>query len=285
MTVTLLDALHMRRPRMIGVYLLTEPEPTLVDCGPAVCLDAVRQALVAHGLAVGDLRHLLLTHVHTDHAGAAGALVRENPSLLVHVHEIGAPHVVEPQRLEASARSLYGHAFDSLFGPIEPVPAKNVRVLSDRVLDLGVVPTPGHARHHVSFFGPDGACYIGDATGVLLPRGNFLYPASAPPGIDVDAWFASLDAVEAHGPSCLRLPHFGELADALAHLERMRERLGDWAARVRDGATVEEFVAAAEADLRAEADPTAIELFDQVPGFDLSYAGLKRYFDRRPEGG
>jgi glyoxylase-like metal-dependent hydrolase (beta-lactamase superfamily II) len=282
MSVEFFDILHLGTPGIIGIFLLTEPEPALVDCGPTVCVAALRRALAGSGMALTDVRHLLLTHIHPDHAGAAGALVRENPELLVHVHEIGAPHLVDPERLVTSARRLYpGGKFDRLFGPIEPVPQENVRVLESRVLDLEVIPTPGHAPHHVSFVGPDGACYAGDATGVIMPMGHFLYPASAPPGIDVDAWFASLDAIEQRRPTCLRLPHFGEVADAAAHVARMRERLGEWAGRVRDGATVEEFVAAAETELRAEADPAAAELLAHMPGFDLSYAGLKRYFEKQ----
>jgi glyoxylase-like metal-dependent hydrolase (beta-lactamase superfamily II) len=284
MTVELIDLMHLGRPQMIGVYLLREPEPALVDCGPAVCIPALRKALAACGVPLAEVRHLLLTHIHPDHAGAAGALVRESPSLTVHVHEIGAPHLVAPERLEASARRLYGDDFDRLFGAIEPVPEANVRVAGERVLDLEVFPTPGHAPHHISFLGPDGACYAGDATGVLVPRGHFLYPASAPPGIDVEAWLASLGAIEERRPACLRLPHFGEVADPAPHVARMRERLREWAGRVEGGATVEEFVAAAEKQLSAEAAPEAFELLEHMPGFDLSYAGLKRYFDKRGGG-
>ena len=110
----LLDLRHLGRERVIGSYLLEGDEPALVDCGPSSCLDALREDLAAHGLGIGELRHLVLTHIHLDHAGAAGSLVRENPDLLVHVSEIGAPHLVDPSRLEASARRLYGDAFDTL---------------------------------------------------------------------------------------------------------------------------------------------------------------------------
>lgn len=277
--------MHLGRPQMIGAWLLTEPEPALIDCGPAVCADALREGLAACGLALSDLRHLLLTHIHPDHAGGAGTLVRENPRITVHVHEIGAPHLVDPERLEASARRLYGARFDRLFSAIEAVPAANVRVVGERLLDLDVFPTPGHAPHHVSFLGPDGACYAGDALGVLVPRGQFLYPASPPPGIDVETWFASIAAIEQRRPRCLRLPHFGEVADVASLLARMRERLGEWARRVEAGVTMEEFVAAAEAELAAEAEPEAAELLEQMPGFDLSYAGLKQYYDKRARGG
>ena len=139
----LLDLEHLGRERVIGSYLLAGDEPALVDCGPASCLDTLRAGLAGHGLEVGELRHLLLTHIHLDHAGAAGSLVRENPGLLVHVSEVGAPHLVDPSRLERSARRLYGDDFDRLWGPLLPVPEENVRIVGDRVLDLEVFPTPG----------------------------------------------------------------------------------------------------------------------------------------------
>ncbi|MGH3042049.1 MAG: MBL fold metallo-hydrolase, partial [Gaiellaceae bacterium] len=123
----LLDLRHLGRERVIGSYLLDGDEPALVDCGPGSTVEALREGLAARGLEIGELRHLVLTHIHLDHAGAAGSLVRENPRLLVHVSEIGAPHVVDPSRLERSARRLYGDDFDRLWGALEPVPEENVR--------------------------------------------------------------------------------------------------------------------------------------------------------------
>jgi glyoxylase-like metal-dependent hydrolase (beta-lactamase superfamily II) len=282
----LIDGNHLGNPHVIGLWLLDGPEPALVDCGPAVCGAALRAGLSAAGLDLTDVAHLLLTHVHPDHGGGAGGLVRDHPGLQVHVSEAGAPHVVDPGRLEAGSRALYGDDFDRLFGPIEAVPAENVHVLGVRMLGLEVFPTPGHAWHHVSFLGPDGACYVGDAAGCLIPPGRFLYPASAPPGIDLAAWEASLDAIDSRRPTSLRLPHFGEVADAPAHLARTRERLGAWADRIRRGATAEEFVAAAELELEDEAGETA-GLYRQLPSFELSYAGLERYLDKQTtrEGG
>ena len=278
----LLDLEHLGRERVIGSYLLAGDEPALVDCGPASCLDALRAGLAGHGLEVGELRHLLLTHIHLDHAGAAGSLVRENPGLLVHVSEVGAPHLVDPSRLERSARRLYGDDFDRLWGPLVPVPEENVRVVGDRVLDLEVFPTPGHASHHVSYLTADGACCTGDAAGVRIPPGTYVAPVAPPPDIDVEAWERTLDAIAERRPERLLLAHFGVAEDPEFHLAELRTALRTWAERAREGSE-EEFIRAAEAEVRAAADQATAELFEQAGPFWQSYAGLRRYWDKKGE--
>ena len=278
----LLDLEHLGRERVIGSYLLAGDEPALVDCGPASCLDALRAGLAVHGLEVGELRHLLLTHIHLDHAGAAGSLVRENPGLLVHVSEVGAPHLVDPSRLERSARRLYGDDFDRLWGPLVPVPEESIRVVGDRVLDLEVFPTPGHASHHVSYLTADGACCTGDAAGVRIPPGSYVAPVAPPPDIDVEAWERTLDAIAERRPERLLLAHFGVAEDPEFHLLELRAALRTWAERAREGSE-EEFVTAAEADVRAAADRATAELFEQAGPFWQSYAGLRRYWEKKAE--
>ncbi len=277
----LLDLEHLGHERVIGSYLLAGDEPALVDCGPASCLGTLRERLAEHGLEVGELRHLLLTHIHLDHAGAAGSLVRECPGLLVHVSEVGAPHLVDPSRLERSARRLYGDDFDRLWGPLLPVPEENVRVVGDRVLDLEVFPTPGHASHHVSYLAADGSCCTGDAAGVRIPPGSYVAPVAPPPDIDVEAWEQTLDAIVARRPERLLLAHFGIADDPDFHLAELRAALRTWAERAREGSE-EEFVSAAEADVRA-ADPATAELFEQAGPFWQSYAGLRRYWEKKGE--
>ena len=225
----LLDLEHLGREHVIGSYLLEGDEPALVDCGPASCLNGLRGALGGQGLEIGELRHLVLTHIHLDHAGAAGSLVRENPRLVVHVSEIGAPHLIDPSRLERSARRLYGDEFDRLWGELVPVPEQNVRVVGDRVLDLEALPTPGHASHHVSYFAPDGSCFAGDAAGVRIPPGRYVAPVAPPPDIDVEAWDRTLDAIEERSPERLLLAHFGVADDPAFHLAELRSTLRTWA--------------------------------------------------------
>jgi glyoxylase-like metal-dependent hydrolase (beta-lactamase superfamily II) len=277
-----LDLLHLGHPRVIASYLLADDEPTLVDCGPASCLETLEAALTDRGLAVTDLRHLVLTHIHLDHAGAAGALARENPALRVHVSEIGAPHLVDPSRLERSARRLYGDAFDHLWGELAPVPHDAIEIVGDEVLGLEAWPTPGHASHHISYLARDGSCYAGDAAGVRVVPSSYIAPVAPPPDIDLEAWERSLDEIEARAPARLCLPHFGVVEDVGEHLAHMRDRLREWAERVRAGASEEEFVAAAEAELAAAgAGSGSAAAYTQAGPFWQSYQGLKRYWDKQ----
>jgi glyoxylase-like metal-dependent hydrolase (beta-lactamase superfamily II) len=279
--IHLLDLEHLGRERVIASYLMPGDEPALVDCGPATCVEQLRAGLAGHGLSLDSLRHLLLTHIHLDHAGAAGTLVREQPGLLVHVSEVGAPHLVDPSRLERSTRRLYGDDFDRRWGELAPVPEENIRVVGERVLGLEVFPTPGHASHHVSYQDEDGACFAGDAAGVRIPPASFLAPVSPPPDIDLEAWEETLDALEERRPARLFLPHFGIVDDPASHLAEMHERLGIWAERVRAGAGEDEFERAAEDELRAGADPETAEAYRQAAPLWQSYAGLRRYWDKR----
>jgi glyoxylase-like metal-dependent hydrolase (beta-lactamase superfamily II) len=225
----------------------------------------------------------VLTHIHLDHAGAAGALARRNPRLRIHVSEIGAPHLVDPSRLERSARRLYGDDFDRLWGELLPVPEDVIEVIGERVLGLEAWPTPGHASHHVSYLDSDGSCFVGDAAGAKIPPSSFLAPVAPPPDIDLDAWERTLDEIAAHRPARLCLPHFGVVEEPEAHLAEMRTRLRAWGKRVRDGATEEEFTRMAEQELAGEADPETAAAYTQAGPFWQSYAGLRRYWEKKRE--
>lgn len=279
----LLDLRHLGRPKVIASYLLEGPEPTLVDCGPSTCVDALESGLREHGLGVEDLRHLVITHIHLDHAGAAGTLVRRNPNLRVHVSAIGAPHLVDPSRLERSARRLYEDEFDRLWGELAPVPQENVVVIGERVLGLEAWPTPGHASHHVSFLDEEGRCFSGDAAGARIMPSSYIAPVAPPPDIDLEAWERSLDSIEARNPGALCLPHFGVVDDPAEHLVNMRRRLRIWAQRVRMGATAEEFERSVEEEVAGEADPETIATYRQAAPFWQSHAGLKRYWEKQSE--
>src|SRR5919201_3139043 len=180
-----IDLWHLGVERVIGSYLLeTEDGPALFDCGPSTDVERLKDGLRERGLALTDIRHLLLSHIHLDHAGAAGVLVREHPRLQVHVSEVGAPHLVDPTRLERSARRLYGAEFDRLWGELAPVPGGNVHVVGARLLGLDCFPSPGHASHHVCFLADDGTLYAGDAAGVRIQPSRFVLPPTPPPDFD-----------------------------------------------------------------------------------------------------
>jgi len=271
-----IDLHHLGRERVIASYLLdTDDGPALFDCGPATTVDALKAGLAVRGLALTDVRHLLLSHIHLDHAGAAGVLVREHPGLQVHVSEVGAPHLVDPSRLENSARRLYGDDFDRLWGELAPVPEANVHPVGEETLGLATFPSPGHAGHHVCYLDRDGTLYAGDAAGVRISPSEFVLPPTPPPEVDLEAWERTLDELERRGPQRLALIHFGVFDDVGRHLDELRRRLREWSERVRDGATEEEFAAEAEADLGEDRDA-----YEQAMPFWQSYAGLRRYWEK-----
>jgi glyoxylase-like metal-dependent hydrolase (beta-lactamase superfamily II) len=272
-----LDLLHLGRERVIGAYLLDTPEgPALFDCGPTTCVPALKQALRDRGLELQDVPHLLLSHVHLDHAGAAGVLVREHPGLQVHVSPIGAPHLVDPTRLEKSARRLYGDEFDTLWGELAPVPMENIRETGDQVLGLDCFPSPGHASHHVCYVDRDGSLYAGDAAGVRIQPSRFVLTPTPPPEFDLAVWESTLDEIERRDAQRLALIHFGVADDPIEHLAALRVRLRSWTALVGDGTTEEEFEAAALAELGDDAPPYV----QAIPPWQ-SYAGLRRYWEKR----
>ncbi len=274
----LIDLRHQGHERTVASYLLdTDDGPAIFDCGPASTVDVLKAGLASRGLELCDIRHLLLSHIHLDHAGAAGTLVREHPRLQVHVSEIGAPHLIAPERLERSARRLYGDTFDTLWGELAPVPAENVHVAGERVLGLTCFPTPGHASHHVCYLDRDGTLYAGDATGVRIQPNRFVMPPTPPPDFDLEAWQRTIEEIERRDPERLALIHFGVAEDTQNHLAELRLALYDWADFVRGGASEEEFVAYVETELRDAGEPSEDYAY-AIPLWQ-SYQGLKRWAD------
>ncbi len=279
MSLEPIDLLHQGNARTIAAYIVdTEDGPALFDCGPTTTIAALKAGLAQHGLELTDVRHLLLSHIHLDHAGAAGVLVREHPALQIHVSEIGAPHLVAPERLERSARRLYGDTFDTLWGELAPVPEANVRVVGDHVLGLDCFPTPGHASHHVSYLDRDGTLYSGDAAGVRIQPGRFVMPPTPPPEFDLDTWQQTLEEIERRDPERLALVHWGVADDPRRHLAELRLELYDWADFIRGGADVDEFTEYVKTELRDAGEDTG--QYDVAMPLWQSYQGLKRWADR-----
>jgi glyoxylase-like metal-dependent hydrolase (beta-lactamase superfamily II) len=287
------DLEFMNRPRVIASAVLHGPGGVaIIDPGPSSTLATFRRELSAAGIGVGDLTAILLTHIHLDHAGATGTLVRENPAIKVYVHERGAPHMAEPARLIASAARLYGDAMDKLWGEFLPVPREAMTILTGgerieaggRALDVAY--TPGHASHHVSYFSADsGVVFAGDVAGVKTTPEAFVLPPTPPPDIDLELWRASIDTFERWQPGTLFLTHFGPSSPTGAHLSELRDHLeliGRLAqqslARDSDDEGREAWFAdQVRRELRAmpEADARGIEL---AARFDLSWRGLARYY-------
>jgi glyoxylase-like metal-dependent hydrolase (beta-lactamase superfamily II) len=274
-----IDLHYLGRDRTICVYLVdTDDGLALFDCGPATAIDGLKHGLAARGLELADVRHLLLSHIHFDHAGSAGVLVREHPDLQVHVSEIGLRHLVDPSRLEASARRLYGETFDTLWGELAPIPPENVHAVGERVLGLECFPAPGHAIHHVCYLGADGTLYAGDAAGVRIQPERAVLPVSPPPDIDIEAWSRTIDEMERRGPERLALIHFGVVDDPVEHLPRLRAELDRWAELVHTGTTEQEFTEQIRAELGEVAD-----LYERAGPLWQSWQGLRRYWDKKAE--
>ena len=224
--ITYTDLMHRGHARVIATAVIQSPGGVaLVDPGPSSCLETLRRALADHGIAVSDLRALLLTHIHLDHAGATGSLVKENPEIAVYVHERGAPHMIDPATLLASATRLYGDAMDALWGEFLPVPEANVQSLSggERIAvadrELEVAYTPGHASHHVSYFDrASGIAFVGDAAGVRTGRALFVLPPTPPPDIDIEVWGESVELIRRWQAATLFVTHFGPHEDPPAQL-------------------------------------------------------------------
>jgi len=274
--VRAIDVLHLGRERAICCW---QVDDVLVDPGPGSCLETLLAELGAW-----RPRALLLTHIHLDHAGAAGALARRWPELEVLVHERGAPHLAAPDRLIESARRLYGDRMDELWGAIEPVPAERLRVVrgGERVLGFRVADTPGHASHHVAYLHEaTGRAFVGDVGGVRIPPADFTVPPTPPPDIDVDAWHQSLATIAAWRPSSLGLTHFGAVEEVDAQLAAVGERLDRWAELARR-LDEERFVAHVRAEIGAATDPATALVYEQTSPPHQLWQGLDRYWRKRP---
>jgi glyoxylase-like metal-dependent hydrolase (beta-lactamase superfamily II) len=272
-----IDVRHLGNEKVICCW---DVEGVLVDPGP----ESTLETLLA-GLGDVEPSAILLTHIHFDHAGASGALVRRRPDLPVYVHEIGAPHLAAPERLVASAARLYGGEDElaRLWGEVVPVPERNLHVLrgGETVLgDFRVEYTPGHASHHVSFLHePSGTAFVGDVAGVRIPPAAYVIAPTPPPDIDVEAWDRSLDVVDGWGPEALALTHFGRVDDVGSHIAAMRERLHEIVGLAAQHGP-EAFEAGISERVQRNAGDVAAQYAQAAPPEHL-YLGARRYLDKR----
>jgi glyoxylase-like metal-dependent hydrolase (beta-lactamase superfamily II) len=297
---TLLDLEYRGEPESLATLVLESNDGlAVIDPGPTVTLPTLLAG--TRELAGGDenaLRHVFLTHVHLDHGGCAGVLAARLPNVTIYVHERGAPHIVDPARLLASATRLYGDRMQELWGDVMPTPSEQVRIvrngerLTSGSREILVAYTPGHAIHHAAFLDvTTGLAYVGDAAGERFHSGTPILPTTPPPDIDLEAWRESTSRLRAGQPSGLVLSHFGVFRDALPHLEQHEAALEEWATAVRvsldepgtDDERASRFAAARLATIRAAATQEGASRvhFSQIRD---CWFGLARYWRRRGVG-
>jgi glyoxylase-like metal-dependent hydrolase (beta-lactamase superfamily II) len=296
-SISSIDTNWVGHPRSIATALLeSDGHYSLVDPGPASTLDTVREQLRARGLTVGDLDAILLTHIHLDHAGATGSLIRENPRLAVYVHSRGAPHMSNPSKLLASAGRLWGNDLGRLFGETLPVPGENLHVLEGgETIQFGkrrleVVYTPGHASHHVSYFDDQtGTAFIGDTGGIRIEGGPYILPATPPPDIDLALWDSSFASILARRPTRLFLTHYGYAENPDTHFAEFRDRLHRWTALARESlaaspdenTAVRTFSENARVEMEKYLGSEEAEHHAFTAELKLSFLGLARYLHKQ----
>jgi glyoxylase-like metal-dependent hydrolase (beta-lactamase superfamily II) len=295
--VSYFDLNFQNRARVIACAVLHGPGGVaLIDPGPSSTLPALHRHLSAAGISLADVTMILLTHIHLDHAGATGTLVRENPQLRVYVHEIGAPHMADPSKLLASATRLYGDAMDRLWGEVAPVPPAAMTTLQggERIevagRSLEVAYTPGHASHHVSYFSADsGVAFVGDTAGVRVVPNGFVLPPTPPPDIDLEIWAESLATIDRWQAETLLITHFGPASPVRPHLTQMRDHLDLVGRLARQSLTVDGgdeakegwFVDEVRRELRRSLSDTDASAYEISGRFDLSWRGLARYWRKK----
>ena len=295
-----LDTIYQGEPGVIASFLLSGVGGlALVDVGSGASVDRVLAGIRAAGHAPGAVEHILLTHVHLDHAGATGTLLRSMPNARVYVHRVGAPHLIDPSKLLNSAQRIYGADMDRLWGHTEPVPADRITVLSDEETvraggrTLRALYTPGHATHHIAFYDESQhTAFTGDVAGVRLQGSSFVRPPTPPPDLDLEDWGASIARLEALRLDMIYLPHFGPAGGVAEHLAQLRHNLLEWGELMLVGLRAGKDDAELARDLAASSDPNLLastpgakddllERYELATNYLMSAQGYVRYYRKR----
>jgi glyoxylase-like metal-dependent hydrolase (beta-lactamase superfamily II) len=296
--IAYVDVNFLGFPNIIATAVLHGPGgAALIDPGPTTSLSNLETVLDRGGLRMEEVRQILLTHIHLDHGGAVGTIVKAHPQIEVFVHERGAPHLEDPSKLLSSAARLYGQDMERLWGEILAVPRDRLRVLqggerlevAGRTLEVAY--TPGHASHHVSYFEPSSRiAFVGDTAGIRRGTGQFVMPASPPPDVDLEQWRVSEARILEWDPDTLFLTHFGPFNGARLHFQELMARLVEWSHVARrllsDQSLSEEeqeqrFVAEAVRDLRRVVGITEAEQYSRAGSIAYSWQGLARYWRKK----
>jgi glyoxylase-like metal-dependent hydrolase (beta-lactamase superfamily II) len=274
-----IDHQYQGFPSGIASYLL--PDGTLVEAGPGSTTNALLSAIRSAGFNPARITRLFVTHIHLDHAGAAGVLLlRHLPNAKVFVHPKGAKHLIDPSKLIASAERLYGARMQELWGEILPVPEDRVVIVEDDEVigNLRAIDTPGHAAHHHSYYDTSsGTVFTGDVAGVRMPDSRYVRPPTPPPELDLDAWSASIERLRRLEPRRLCLTHFGEFDDVAWHLDDLLSRLYRW----RDWLSADLSVETLRAREAGLLTPDLVERFERVGNYAMCVEGFARYFAKR----
>jgi glyoxylase-like metal-dependent hydrolase (beta-lactamase superfamily II) len=292
------DLQFLGRPELIATGILHGTAGVaLIDPGPSTTLSHLETALERKGIRFGDVRALLLTHIHLDHAGATGLIVKRHPHIDVFVHARGAPHMIDPSKLLSSAGRLYGQDMARLWGEVLPVPEPRIRVLEGGETvhvagrEIRVEYTPGHASHHVSYLDvASRIAFVGDTAGIRRGSGQFVMPATPPPDIDLEVWRESERRILAWDPDVLFLTHFGPWHGGRQHFQAMFENLAAWYRIVQrvladsslgDPDRERQFIEEAYTDLRRRVGERDAEDYVRAGGLSYSWQGLARYWRKR----
>jgi glyoxylase-like metal-dependent hydrolase (beta-lactamase superfamily II) len=300
--ITVIDTIMTGEPELNAVYLIGSSRPTLVEAGPGADHDVIVEALARLGVGPGDLAHIVVTHIHLDHAGGAGALAETFPDAIVWAHERGVAHLEDPTRLVASTARTYGpERMGAFFGSTVPVSSDRLRSMSDGDrIDLGdrtirFVATPGHASHHVAIHeSAGGAMFTGEAIGSHLPWADAYRPALPPPEVDVELALSSIERIRASRPTTLLTSHFGPISDPDDGCDRAAQRIVAWSDTVRRAMRVDPAIEPegladllleqAEREFRIDSPkPFERERYDALGSIAMNAAGLGRYWRKRWE--
>jgi glyoxylase-like metal-dependent hydrolase (beta-lactamase superfamily II) len=291
--------LFLRRPHAVATAVVRDGGTlALIDPGPTSCLETLDLGLQAQGLRLSDVSDLLLTHIHLDHAGVTGTLVRRYPQIRVVVHERGAAHMADPAKLLASATRLYGDRMDELWGEFAAVPEKNMTVVAGgerieaggRTFDIAY--TPGHASHHVSYFDrASGVAFVGDTGGVCID-GGYVLPPTPPPDIDIEAWRESVARIEAWSPATIFMTHFGPVNNPRPHLQALMQNLDTMAGLVRarlsepgtDDEQSRRFADDLQREFRRHMTDAQLASYKAAAPPELVWLGLARYWRKKGAG-
>lgn len=294
MKIHTLDLNFQNVSQTIAAYLIMGPDgPVLVETGPGSTLNNLIDRLAAHGVQPADIKHLLVTHIHFDHAGAAGWWAQQGTQ--VYVHGFGAPHLISPDRLISSATRIYGDKMDTLWGDILPAPEENVTVVKDGdVIEAGglqftAIETPGHARHHHVYRLGDVA-FTGDAAGITLPNFPLVDMPAPPPEFNLEVWQETIERLLAEDFSVIYPTHFGKVDDAKAQLNDLKalmQEATDWIkAKMDAGVERDEIVAQfnewnRSRGRQAGLSEDAIHQYETANPWYMSVDGIMRYWRKK----